>query len=65
MPYNHCKSGNFRPWHALICPGRRSNFAVHNDDGTSERGSVTIRYETLEQLDDLLQRLSREPDGSD
>jgi ParB family chromosome partitioning protein len=30
----------------------------------SERGSVTIRYETLEQLDDLLQRLGRNPEGS-
>ena len=27
-------------------------------DSAGERGSVTIRYETLEQLDDLLQRLS-------
>ena len=32
--------------------------------GESERGSVTIRYETLEQLDDLLQRLSYDPEGS-
>ena len=42
--------------------GLKVTIDVRGDDG--ERGCLNIEYRTLEQLDDLLRRLSHVPEGT-
>ena len=41
--------------------GLQVTIALRGDGEEDERGSLTIHYDTLEQLDDVLRRLNHEP----